>query len=403
MLRTYRAAFRARGSAQFAAAGFIGRFPIAMYPIGLVLLIFLKTHHYGFAGLLSGIYVVSNGVGTPVLGRLVDRFGQRRLLVPATVIHLAALGTLIALVEAGAPNWSLVPPTIVLGLAFLPVGSLVRARWSLVLAGRPELTTAYSLESAFDEVIFTAGPLLATVIATQIDRVWVFVVAGLLVLAGSWWLVTQHDTEPPGQEVGAPPHRSALRSRGMVLLILSAMGMGAIFATAEVTMVAFCTQHGHKDLIGIAVACFAGGSAVSGFLYGARRHDAPVQDRFRRQAVLLGVMPALFLAAVNVTSVAVIAAVVGTAIAPILISAFGLVEKVVPNAALNEGMSWLITGLSFGYGIASSIVGRIADAYSTRWAFSVGIAAGVLVCAFAVAAHRRVRAGAASEPETVSA
>lgn len=401
MVGTYRAAFRAPGSKQFAAAGFIGRFAISIYPIGFVLLISLKTGHYGFAGLLSGIYVVANGVGTPILGRLVDRHGQRRLLIPATLVHLASVITIIALVQSRAPNWSLIVPTIVLGLGYLPIGSLVRARWSMVLAGQPELTTAYAFESALDEVIFTLGPLLASVLATQVAPVWVFVMAGVLGITGAVWLATQTDTEPPGHDADAPPHQSALRYPGMILLIVSTLAMGAIFATAEVTMTAFCIERGEKSFVGLVIACFAGGSAISGFLYGARRHDAPVEDRFRRQALILGLLPALFLAAVNIGTVAVIAAVVGTAIAPTLISAFGLVEKLVPTTALNEGMSWLITGLSFGYGIASTVVGHIADAASTRWAFSVGIGAGVLVCVLAVAAHTRVVA-LESEPVTVA-
>ena len=390
MLRTYRAVFRVPGSARFASAGFIGRFPIAVYPIGLVLLISLSTGHYGFAGLLSGIYVISGGIGTPILGRMVDRFGQSRVLRPSMLVHAASLVTLVGLVEAKAPEWTLAVPAVLMGLSFLPFGSLVRARWSLVLAGRPELTTAYSLESTLDEVIFTAGPLLATLIATQIEPVWTFVVAGILVTVGSLWLAGLTQTEPTAQPAGAPPHRSALRYRGIVLLISAAMAIGAIFATSEVTMVAFCGQHHHTGLSGVALGCFAGGSAVSGFLYGARPHATGVFERFRRQALLFGMLPALFLAAVNVPTLAVIAFCVGLAIAPMLITAFGLIEKVVPNEALTEGMSWLITGLSIGYGIASSIVGRIADHYSTRAAFCVGIGSGVLVCVLAIALYARL-------------
>jgi MFS family permease len=121
-----------------------------------------------------------------------------------------------------------------------------------------------------------------------------------------------------------------------------------------------------------------------------------VLDRFRRQALILGAVPALFLATVNVPTLAVIAFVVGMGIAPTLITAFGLVESVIPNAALTEGMSWLITGLSLGYGIASSLVGRIADHHHGRTPFTVAIGAGVLVCVLALALHVRLRA--ASEP-----
>lgn len=402
MLRVYRAAFRAPGSVQFAAAGFIGRVPIAIYPIGLLLLISLKTGHYGFAGLLSGSYVVANGVGTPVLGRLADRFGQSRVLLPGTLVHIAAVLSLVALVETSAPEWSYVLPTIVIGLSFLPIGSLVRARWSLVLAGRAELTTAYSLESTLDEVIFATGPLLATLLATQAEPVWVFVAAATLVTAGAGWLLRQRDTEPSVQPADAPAHSSALRYRGIVVLILAAGCMGAIFATAEVTMVAFCGQHHETGLVWLPLTCFASGSAVSGFVYGGRPHPADVLVRFRRQALVLGLLPALFLAAVNVPTLAAIAFAVGTAIAPTLIAGFGLVEKVVPNEALTEGMSWLITGLSIGYGIAASVVGRIADTHSARTAFSVGIGSGLLVCVLALVLHARLAAPAASEPASVA-
>jgi MFS family permease len=400
MFKTYGAAFRLPGTRDFSVAGFLARFSMAVYPIGFLLLISSKTGHYSFAGVLSGIYVISNGVGNPVLGRLVDRYGQSRLLLPTTAVHVAGLITIVALVQAKAPNSALVAPTIVVGFFFLPIGSLVRARWSYVLAGKPELTTAYSLESAFDEVIFTFGPFAATIVATQIEPVWVFVVAGILVSAGVVWLQRQRRTEPPAHDVDAPRHKSALRYRGLILLMFVAASMGALFASAEVTMVAFCGQHHEKAFSGVALGCFAGGSAVSGFIYGARVRTTPVLDRFRRQALILGAVPALFLASVNVPMLAVIAFVVGLGIAPTLITAFGLVENVIPNAALTEGMSWLITGLSLGYGIASSLVGRIADAHHGRTPFTVAIGAGVLVCVLAFALHVRLRA--ASEPVAVA-
>lgn len=392
MLQTYRAAFRTPGTVTFCAAAFVARFSIAVYPIGCVLLISLRTGHYGFAGLLSGVYVFANGAGNPVLGRLVDRFGQRRVVLPATVVHVAAAIVIIALARTHAPDVAFIPPVAVAGFSYLAMGSLVRARWSYVLAGRPELTTAYSLESTLDEVMFTVGPLSATVIATTLDPSYVFGLAGVLVGAGSLWLVSQRDTEPPAQDADAPPHASALRSRGMLLLLVATAGMGAFFASAEVTMVAFCGQHGHTGLAGLLLACFAGGSSVAGLVYGARHRAAPVLDRFRRQCLIFGTLPVLFVAGVNIPVLAVVAFVVGTATAPALITSFGLIESVVPNAALVEGMSWLTTGLSVGYGIAASIVGRIADDHGARPAFAVAIAAGLLVAGTGAVLHSRVRA-----------
>jgi MFS family permease len=261
-----------------------------------------------------------------------------------------------------------------------------------VLAGRPELSTGYSIESTLDEVIFTVGPLVTTVIATQVDPVWAFALAATLVATGAAWLQAQPGTEPPAQSVDAPRHASALRTPGMVLLTVAAAGMGAMFAGAEVSMVAFCGQHGHTGLAGVPLGCFALGSATAGFVYGARHRTSDVVDRFRRQSIVFAVLPVAFLLAVNIPVVAVLAFFVGLCIAPLLITSFGLIERVVPAGALTEGMSWLTMGLSIGYGIASSVAGRIADAHGARPAFGTAVAAGLVVGALGLAVHARIRA-----------
>jgi MFS family permease len=138
------------------------------------------------------------------------------------------------------------------------------------------------------------------------------------------------------------------------------------------------------------VACLAFGSGVAGFLYGARTWQAGLLRRFVVQSLMFGSLPVLFLAALNIPVLAVCAFVVGLGIAPMLITAFGLVAEIVPSTALTEGMAWLTTGLSIGYGLASAAVGRIADAHGARVAFSVTIASGVLVGVLAVAVYRRI-------------
>lgn len=392
MLKSYRAVFRVPGSAAFAAAGFVMRMPIAIYPIALVLIVSGRSGHYGFAGVVSACYVLGGAPGGPLLSRLVDRYGQRPLLLPATAVHLAAVAVLAVLFESDAPDWTLTIPTFVAGFAYLSVGSLIRARWSLALAGKPELTTAYSVESILDEVIFVLGPLLATVIATRADPVIVLYVALALIVIGACWLSTQRATEPPRQPVGTPPHRSALRERGILLLSAGTVFMGAVFASAEISMIAFCGQHGHRSLSGLVVAMFAAGSGVSGFCYGARTWRADVLARYRLAVTLFALMPLLFLVATNVALLATCSFVVGLAIAPTLITMFGLVEQLVPGTSLTEGLTWVLTGLNVGYGTGAAAVGGIADAHGARVAFGVTIVAALLTGAVAWLLHSQLRA-----------
>lgn len=268
MFTRYRAAFRPRGAAAFSAAAFLARFPIAIYPLSFVLLFSGGADgghgRYGVAGVMTGVYIVAGGVGNPVLARMVDRHGQSRLLVPAALVHVAAAATLIVEVRASAPTWSLIPPVALMGLAYLPMGSLVRARWSHALAGTPELTTAYSLESTFDELIFTVGPVVASVIAVTVSALVGLGLAAALVLAGSVWLARQSDTAPPVAAAGEHEATFVLRWPGMVLLTIAMAGLGAAFGTVEVTIAAFAGQHGARNLTGVVLAVFALGSAVAG-------------------------------------------------------------------------------------------------------------------------------------------
>lgn len=392
MLQTYRAVFRAPGSAAFAAAGFIMRMPIAIYPIGLVLIVSARTGHYGFAGVASGCYIAGSIPGAPLLARLVDRFGQRAVLLPATAVHLTAVIVLAVLFGIDAPNWALVVPIIVAGFAYLSVGSLVRARWSLVLAGRPELATAYSLESVLDELIFVLGPLIATVLAATAAPVLVLYVAIGLICVGACWLARQRATEPPRHPADSPRHRSAVRERGMIVLTSGAVFMGMVFAGVEVALVAFCGQHGQRGLSGLVVALFAAGSGTAGFWYGARRWRLGIAARYRVATLVFGLLPLLFLLAKNVPVLAVLAFACGLGTAPTLITMFSLIERQVPGPALTEGLAWLTTGLNIGYGAGAAVVGGIADAHGAGMAFWVPIGAGLATAATAAVGHRRLRA-----------
>jgi MFS family permease len=169
-----------------------------------------------------------------------------------------------------------------------------------------------------------------------------------------------------------------------------------VFASAEVSMVAYCGQHGHRPLSGLVLAAIAIGSATSGFLYGAVGWRAGVLQRFRLQAVGFAVLPVVLLAATSIPVLAVCAFVLGLGIAPALITMFGLVQQIVPARALTEGLSWIGTGLNVGYGAGAALVGGIADAHGAHTAFLVVIGSSVPVGVLGLLL--RVRRSAAALP-----
>ncbi|MGX7680639.1 MFS transporter [Jatrophihabitans sp. DSM 45814] len=404
-MNKYKSAFVRPGARSFVTAGFIFRFPMAIYPIALVLIISGRTGEYGFAGVVSGAYVIGGAIGNPVAGTLVDRLGQHRVLPPFLAAQLAVTAVMTVLISNNAPLWTLPVPSALMGLTLLNVGALTRARWSHLWPGdAPERSTGYSVESTLDELIFVLGPLTATVLATHARPLVTLAIPLVLVAFGSIWLTRLRDTEPPVTErVVGEPRDFALRHRGMVLITLVMVFMGAVFGSAEVVMVAFCGQHGSRASAGWVIACFAGGSGLAGLLYGARHWQTPLLRRFVISSVIFGVLPFLYFAATSVLTLAFFTAIIGLGIAPTLISGFGLVDSIVPARSLTEGLTWIGTGLSVGYGFGAALVGGIADAHGARPAFAVPVTCAVIAAGFALLLSARLGSSdaAAAEPALV--
>ena len=117
---------------------------------------------------MAGSLAAGSGVGAPVQGRLVDRFGQRRVLPPLALVHAAALGLLVLTTELGAPTAVLVLFGLLAGFAIPPTSSVLRSMWPSLLRDRPHLLQpAYALDSVLIELIFILGPLLTGLLTAR--------------------------------------------------------------------------------------------------------------------------------------------------------------------------------------------------------------------------------------------
>jgi hypothetical protein len=280
-----------------------------------------------------------------------------------------------------------------MGITLLNVGALIRARWSNLWSSDPaRRSTAYSVESVLDEVVFVLGPLIAALLATHAPAPVTLGLAVLLIAGGSLWLAGQRATEPP---VTARPagsrHDFALRYRGMLLITLMMACTGGVFGSGEVVLIAFCGQHGQRGNAGWVVACFAAGSGVAGALYGARHWRASVLRRYLVAGLVFGVLPLLYFLPTTVPTLAVCTAVIGLGTAPTLIAGFGLVDSIVPPSSLTEGLTWIGTGLSVGYGLGTAVSGGIADRHGAHLAFTAPVLSALAAAALAVAVTVRLR------------
>ena len=166
-LRAYRAPPAAAG-AWFLVVALLGRLPQAMSQIGVLLLISSTTGSLAAGGGAAATLALGQAGGGPVVGRIADRTGHRRIGLATAVLQTVALCALVAVASSGAPvAWSFVAAFLV-GVTGPQVGALVRARWAgLVNHGRAPASAfgiAMSYEGAADETTYVLGPALVGVV-----------------------------------------------------------------------------------------------------------------------------------------------------------------------------------------------------------------------------------------------
>lgn len=387
MLRPYRAVLATPGALAFSAAGFVARMPISMVGLGIVILVESRTGSYGLAGAVSGAFALTNALSAPVLARFVDRYGQRRVSVPAVAVHAVGLSSLVALVQAEAPRWTYFVAAVVASGAFPAIGAMVRARWTHALGGSPSLQTAYSLEAVVDELIFVTGPPLVTVLATAWSGSGLGV-ALLLLVTGSTALFSQRATEPPPHPADASHATMVIRLPGMLVILLVSVCLGAIFGAVEVTAVAFAEARDAAAGAGVILALYAAGSMAGGLAYGIVTWRTPLRRRFLLGAVAMAatLVPLPFVD--TFLGLGPLALLAGVAIAPTMIANVALVQQIVPTARFNEGLAWSFAGLGVGIAFGAAVAGALIDARGPSAGFTLAVAAGAAAVATCAVGYR---------------
>jgi len=399
LLLPYAEIFRIPRAWRFSVAGIIGRMPMAMFGLGTVLLISAVTGRYGVAGSVSAAGALGMAACTPQIARLVDTYGQRRVLVPLVLVFVSSVAGLIVAVQLRAPDWALFLPGIAGGATMPALGPMARARWSVLLGDSPRLHTAFSLESVADEVCFVLGPAIVTVLATQLHPAAGVAAAALLCLAGTLWFASQRETEPAASSLApSRPARAASRhllpAPGLAVLMPVYLCLGSMFVSIDLSTVDFAAHAGHKPLAGFILGCYALGSATGGLWYGTRSWTAPAQ---RRLAVTLTMTVAgvcTFWAMPNLLILTILIYLCGLTIAPTLIAGYSLLESQSVPGRTTEAMSWLGTGIGVGVALGATAVGFILDAFGPRWGYGFAACSGgasVLIC---LAGLRRLSARA---------
>ncbi|MET9767936.1 MFS transporter [Streptomyces sp. NPDC006415] len=376
------------GARAFTAGNLIARLPMGMLGVSAIIMIAGSRGSYALAGAVTATGLAATAVVAPFTARLVDRFGQARVAVPATVLSVLGSLALVLCVHHDAAAWTLFAAYA--ATATTPnTGGMSRARWAHLHRGdAAALHTANSFEQAADELCFMLGPVLAATLCGALFPEAGTLVGAALLMTGVLVFAAQRATEPPV----APRTRtvaSPLRTPGMPALLAVFLATGAVFGALEVVSIA------HAG--GAILALQAAGSCVAGLVYGALR---PARDVHRRLLLCLTGMTALMslplLAAAGSAALPVLALcllLAGAATAPTMVTGMTLVQQATRPEQLNEGMTLSVTALLGGVAAGAAAGGWLVEHAGTTsgYAAPMTAAALALVVAAAGAAYGRWR------------
>lgn len=401
---SYRSALRAPGAAAFFLAAVPARIGVAMTGLGIVWLVHAGTGSFGAAGLVTGAFAVAETLVGPLTAKLMDRFGQPRVLVPLLCAHAAAIGALVALARTGAPVLPLTAAGLATGATVPQFGALCAARWSALLHGRAELTPAFALEAISNEAAFLLGPALAVLAATRWHPAAGTVLAGALVVGSGLVFAALRRTAPApapvpaatpaGDRTVARGRRTPLPTRNFVTLLAVNLALGVFFGSTQVSVSAFADAHHAAPAAGLLYGLMSAASLLAGLAYGRYRgHTAPGAQLPLILTLLVGAS-LLPLLARSPWQLGLALLLPGACVAPCVIVASTLVESVVDRSVLTQAFTWTNSASAAGIAVSAAAVGRLVDGPGgTRAGFTVPLLVLTATAALTWSGRRTLAAG----------
>lgn len=342
---------------------------------------------YSAAGLVSMTATIAIGISGPWRGRLLDRWGLRRALLPSLII-----GPLCWVIAPWGSYWLLLVLVAVSGLFAVPVFSLVRQAL-LGTVDDDQRKPALALDSVLTEMAFMAGPALAVWAAHHWGTAWTLMTFQLLAVAGG---VALFIVNPPLRRAHSDPAHGDAPAHWITPSVLGIFALTiastvALSAT-DLAVVAGLRSLGEPASIGWVLAIWGLGSAVGGLLFGVMQR--PIAPWLVVAGLGASTMPVVL--ARSDWSMAGWLFLAGLFCAPCFTATTEALSRLVPESARGEAFGWHGSSLTAGSALAAPAVGLAIDGFGWSAGFFVG--GGItLVVALAVGLLIQVRRGASPE------
>ncbi|MGH3458467.1 MFS transporter [Aeromicrobium sp.] len=355
-------------------AAFFARIPQLSVPIVLTLVVVEKLDGtYTQAGLVVAAETLGAAIAAPWRGRLIDRLGLRRVLVPSII----AVALIYPVVAFASYTW-LVPLAFLVGVFLIPIFTVVRLALAVMVEDE-QRRTAFAADAIMAEASFIIGPAAGALLATQAGPGIAIAAVGVCQMIGGlmfFWVNPPMRRVKPNEPTGPTMAGRWLTAPVMFVFLVSA-GTVIALAGTDLAIIAELRELDSVGSIALVFLFWGVGSLVGGLIYGA----LPMSIRPTHLLLALGLLtiPVGFGSTVWSLTLWVVPA--GVMCAPAMTAASEALTRLVPEDRRGEAMGWQGTAFMFGAAASPPFIGASIDAVGAWGGFAVG---GAIAVAFAL-------------------
>ncbi|MBZ5739525.1 MFS transporter [Nocardioides mangrovi] len=336
------------------ACALVGRSAYGVLPLCFLFTVRQATGSFPAATLAAAVLGLAT-LALPVQARVLDRWGQRRVLPLVTTTWVVLLAAAVLLSAAGTSRpavWCVL--ALALGVTAPALGPSMRAQWRWFAEDVAQRRAAYAVDSVGEESLYLMGPIVASVVLATGPARWGLVLVAALAATGTVGLVASPAAvaraEEPGPLLGLGP----VRRPGMPRLLVSMGPFGAGTALVYTGVAAAADRLGHPGWAGVVEAGIAAGSVAGGLLWARLRRPPRVSLLLVGLAGLLALAAALPFAAAGVAL-----ALGGIAFAPTYVSAYQAADALTPPSEHTEASTLVNTASNLATAIGTALAGSL--------------------------------------------
>ncbi len=390
MFSAYRRLLSEPGIRPLMAVGLLAKMPgLGISSVLILHVVGNMDRGFGAGSLVAAFWTAGAGLGAPLQGRGLDRYGLRKVFGGLVITQSLFWGLAHFL-----PFPALVATAFLGGLTTLPAFTVIRLALANMVT-EENRHTAYAVEAITTDVAYMAGPSFGILLASLASPTVAFLAMGtLLFAAGVAYLLLDPPLKAARPADGPKPRlRSWLTARMVCALSITAATSIAVIGF-EIAAIGTLQKSGQLQWSWLLLVAAGLASAAGGFLYGGMRRPPSV--------FAIGALLGVFCIPIGLATewywLCVLAVPANLLVAPALSASAGAVSRLAPDDSKGVAMGTYAGAILVGNVIGSPLAGTVLDHGGPAASFAAFGTTAALTAALAYLCDLRLRSKGSDIP-----